>query len=565
MTFKNEKIVKTKSCVKCQINFDITDKDLEFYDKVSPVFEWKKYPIPSPKLCPDCRQQRRLSFRNERFLYKAKCDLTGKEMVSIFSPDKPYTVYDQSVWWSDAWDPMSYGRDFDLEGSFFLQFDELCKQVPKSNLITDFSELVNSPYVNLAWVSKDCHFIFETDRCDRCMYSYTIYDSTDCIDCNNISDSINCYECISIKNGYNLSYCKQCSDCSNCLACVNCISCQNCYGCSNLTGSSYCIFNKQYSQEDYEQRLSTLSAQNDMQHVFSSAIHKSLSGIWNHWEITGDYITHSKNIIESYDVTDSENCKYCSIVSDSKDCMDYTSWWENSSLMYECHNSGASASQLLFCNFVWDSSSSILYSNLCSGNNSYLFGCVGLRSKSYCIFNKQYSRQEYEKLVPKIIEKMIQDWEWWEFFPSSSSLFGYNETVANIYLPLNQQQAQWEWLHWSDYQNPKPNVSKTIPADKLPECIWDIPDDILNWAIECEVTQKPFMVTQQELQFYRRHELSIPRRHPDRRHLDRMALRNPRKLFTRECTKCNTSIQTTYSPERSEKIYCEQCYNREIY
>ncbi|MBU0627024.1 hypothetical protein KKG31_00015 [Patescibacteria group bacterium] len=49
---------------------------MEFYSKVSPIIAGKKYLIPAPTLCPDCRQQRRISFRNERSLYKRKCDLT---------------------------------------------------------------------------------------------------------------------------------------------------------------------------------------------------------------------------------------------------------------------------------------------------------------------------------------------------------------------------------------------------------------------------------------------------------------------------------------------------------
>jgi len=33
-----ENIVEIKSCRNCQIEFSITDTDLEFYEKVSPVF-----------------------------------------------------------------------------------------------------------------------------------------------------------------------------------------------------------------------------------------------------------------------------------------------------------------------------------------------------------------------------------------------------------------------------------------------------------------------------------------------------------------------------------------------
>ena len=87
-----EKIIETKVCKKCSSNFDITDFDLEFYKKVSPKFNWEKFQIPAPTFCPDCRQQRRLSFRNERNLYKRKCDATEKEIISIYSPDKKYLI-----------------------------------------------------------------------------------------------------------------------------------------------------------------------------------------------------------------------------------------------------------------------------------------------------------------------------------------------------------------------------------------------------------------------------------------------------------------------------------------
>ena len=120
-------------------------------------------------------------------------------------------------------------------------------------------------------------------------------------------------------------------------------------------------------------------------------------------------------------------------------------------------------------------------------------------------------------------------------------------------------------FNWSDYESPAPQVSKTIPASMLPDDIKDIPDDILNWAIVCEVTRKPFRIIKQELDFYRKHSVPVPRRHPDQRHLDRMKLRNPRKLFDRNCDKCDKEIKTTYSPERPEIIYCEDCYKKEVY
>jgi hypothetical protein len=54
--------------------------------------------------------------------------------------------------------------------------------------------------------------------------------------------------------------------------------------------------------------------------------------------------------------------------------------------------------------------------------------------------NRQYTKEEYELLVPKIIEKMMSDGEWGEFFPAILSPFGYNETVAQEYFPLTREE-----------------------------------------------------------------------------------------------------------------------------
>jgi hypothetical protein len=140
--------METKQCKHCNSDFGITNKDLDFYDKVSPVFNGEKFGIPSPTLCPECRQQRRLSFRNERKLYKRKCDATGKNIVSIYSPDKEYKVYSQDFWWSDKWSALDYGRDFDFEKPFFEQIDKMMKEVPRSSVINGLNE--NSYYCNHA-------------------------------------------------------------------------------------------------------------------------------------------------------------------------------------------------------------------------------------------------------------------------------------------------------------------------------------------------------------------------------------------------------------------------------
>lgn len=108
-------------------------------------------------------------------------------------------------------------------------------------------------------------------------------------------------------------------------------------------------------------------------------------------------------------------------------------------------------------------------------------------------------------------------------------------------------------------------MKKIIPAEKLPDDIKDIPDDILNWAIKCKESGRPFKIQKAELEFYRKMNLPIPHFHPDIRHKNRMQKRNPRKLWKRNCAECSIEIETTYAPDRPEKVLCEECYLKIIH
>jgi hypothetical protein len=202
---------------------------------------------------------------------------------------------------------------------------------------------------------------------------------------------------------------------------------------------------------------------------------------------------------------------------------------------------------------------------------------VGLRGKQYCILNTQYTKEEYEGLVPQIIEHMRKDGNsaavnssgasgsWGEYFPARLSTFAYNESVSSEEFPLLEEEVRAQGWKWRDEREEIPRVHRMIPARQLPDRIDDIPDDVLNWAIQCEETGRPYRITKQELACYRKMRLPIPRLHPDERYRRRMLLRNPRKLWTRTCAKCGNRIQTSYAPDRPEVVYCEKCYLETVY
>ena len=564
-----EKIVENKQCKHCDIIFEITDKDLEFYDKISPKFNGEKFQIWTPNLCSLCRRQRRYTFRNEWKLYKRKCDFSWKDIISIYSPNKEIIVYDSDIWWWDSWDALNYGINYDNNKSFFEQFSELMKKVPFQNAyITRDSE--NSLYWNHIWKMKDCYLCFASWICEKTMYSSQLMNATYVLDSTDWTNLEKCYQTINCEWCFGLFYSINSNNCTNSYFLYNCQDCTDCFLCYDLVWKKYYIKNKEYSKEDYYKKIKELKEEYFVKwwwfisEIKDKTINKNLL-IINSENSLWDNLKNCNNVSYSYHISEAENCKYIEnwwIV-----CNNTYDWywvWEDLDLWYEIIDTWVNA--ILSCfNGICHECSYTFYSFNCHNNCSNLFGCIWLKNKEYCILNKQYSKKEYEKIVPQIINNMKKNNEWWEFFSSKISPFGYNETVANEYFPLTKNEALNNWYNWSDYEVPFPKVEKIIPANKLPNSIDKIPDDILNWAIKCEKTNKPFKIVPLELKFYRDNDIPIPQKSPEERHLERKKISNPKEIYGTKCDKCWIEIKSVFSKESWKKVYCEECYNKEVY
>jgi hypothetical protein len=279
-------------------------------------------------------------------------------------------------------------------------------------------------------------------------------------------------------------------------------------------------------------------------------------------EVSGDYLKNSKHLHYCFDVSYGEDCAHTFAGFKVKDLMDVCHATEGE-LAYEGMSVGYASHRILFTNGAWSCSNLLYCDNAQSSQN--LFGCIGMKHANYCILNKQYTEEEYERLVPQIIERMRQDGVWGEFFPSGISPFAYNETTAQTYFKTTADEAIRYGFRWRQASDTPLSGERTVAAHLLPASIEGTPDEVLKWAILCEATGRPFRIVKQELLFYREHHLPLPHLHPDERHRRRMALRNPRKLWNRNCADCHKPIATSYAPERPETVYCEPCYLKEVY
>jgi hypothetical protein len=558
-----------KTCVNswCGTSFAITPDDLAFYGKLSASAP-ELQGVPPPTHCPDCRQQRRLARRNERSYYNRRCDLCSKEIIAMYAADVPFPVYCYACFWSDRWGPLSYGRNFDGTRPFLDQFQELQNAVPRIALFGKNNE--NCEFINHSVNSRNCYLCVDVAQCQDTYYSKWMIDCRDCCDCYQLEKSECCYESQYSVNLNHSLYAFLCDKSSNLAFCYDCEDCHDCFLCCHLRHKRFCIGNEQLSEGAYRREMEqwdfgsskTLAeALKRYEDLWKKTFHRHQQVLFSE-NCSGDFIYHCKNVKDSFGVIESQDCRYCYDAGHMKDCLDAYEPAFDCELQYDAHGCNG-GKRLLACHICYDNDA-LAYCDFCH-NSSHLLGCIGLKRKQHCILNKQYSKEEYLTLLPRIIEQMRADSEWGSFFSVTLSPFAYNETVAQEYYPLTQEEVAARGWQWKEKSNDVANVERTIPGELLPEHTKDIPDDVLNWAITCPVTKRPFRLIRQELSFYRRVRLPIPRLHPDERYKRRMAFTNPRKLWKRECMKCRKEIQTTYSPERPEIVYCEECYLKEVY
>ncbi len=588
---------ETRSCQNCKNTFTIEDEDFAYYEKVN---------VPAPTWCPECRLIRRMATSNLKNLYPDTCDLCGKKMLSMYSPDKPFKVYCNTCWWSDKWDATTYEREYDFNKTFFEQYYELQLQVPQMALSVNTPTVENSDFCNGAGYIKNCYWVFFADYSQDCFYSDYIVKMKDSFECLRSRDSELCFQCTNVTNSYGTFYSVDCDNCTNVMFSIDCIGCQDCFGCAGLRKKQFCIFNKQYSEKEYKEKIAELqpSSYKKLQELkeqahqtWLSVPRKFMHGTRNQ-DVTGDYVSSSKNVKNGFFITEAEDCKYCAMAYlDVKDCFDYASWGDGVSLIYDSFGVGHRSTNVQFSYNAWESLSEIFYSTYCF-SSSNLFGCAGLSKKQYYILNKQYSKEDYESMVQKIRtqmnEKPYKDskgrtYTFGEFFPIEFNLHNYNESFAQEFFPKKKEEVEKLGWPWHDFASK--NFQVTMQPEVLPDNVSDAPETITKEIIGCAHAGKcndqcttAFKIIPQELSFYKKHGMALPRLCPNCRLQERRAQLQPMKLWSRTCackgTKagthnntekhfhgedaCPNTFETSYSPERKEIVYCEECYRSEM-
>ncbi len=559
---------ETKKCQNCKNEFVIEPDDFAFYEKMK---------VPAPTWCPQCRFRRRIIWRNERKLFRGKSALSGKNLLTLYPPEAGYIIYGNEEW-KGGYDPLAYGQEMDFNRPFLTQLFELNKKVPKP--AGSRIRIVNSEYSDNASDLKNCYLLFNSNFDEDSGYGNGVDRCQFCYDNSHIQGCERCYHSFWLTNCYQAHFSSRCEDCTDIWFSRDCRGCNNCIGCANLRTKNYCIFNKQYSKEEYQAKLKefNFSSWKNLAGMSKKAKefwlkfpNKFMQGIKNQ-NVSGEFVTNSKNVLDSYVIRECENLRYVQYSQEpsSKDCYDLSVGGYNAEQIYECAICGWGAYNVKFSWECWDNALNMEYCAYCH-NSSDLFGCASMQNGQYCILNKRYSKEEYENLVAKIkkhmddmpyVDKLGRVYKYGEFFPAESSPFAYTHTISPDHFPLTKEEAIVQGFRWQD---PNPTEYQTTKdARNLADNIEDVGTEILKEIIKCEKCGRAYRIIEPELQFLKQMKIPVPRWCVDCRHHDRISQRNPAIFYNRKCDKCGKDIKTSYAPDRPEIVYCEACYQQEV-
>jgi len=546
----------------CEGGFQITDEDIEFL---------KMLRAPVPLYCPTCRRIRRFVHMGVMRLFKRDCQAPGhtEQMISIFPKECPFPVHDYDYSISEAFDPFSFGVDYQAGQSALAQLFSLRKRFPLPSFINRDSSSINCEYSNGGRSSKNCYYTSGAFNSENVWYSGLINRSKEVMASRAVVGCDTVYETLGVECLYKTAFAYFSKDCSDSTLLFDCRNCTDCFGCVNLRSKSYCLFNEQKTKEEYE---AFMAANTPLSHTalvgyterfwdLVRSLPANASRNTGSENVSGVLIENSRSVFDVTDSKKAEHVRHADGALTHKDSMDVL-FSGGSEMLYQTTNVGSSSSRVKFSiSSKFTTDSEFVFN---SRNIANCFMCFGLDGKSYCVLNKQYTPEEYWPLVDAIKTEMLGSGEYGEHPEMTFSAQAYNFSLAGLYYPLPDETIRK--LGGYIAEEPDTNVGsiETVESADLPDTIAQTDDSILAKAIICEETGRPFRIIPEELAFYRKLGVPLPHVHPNVR-LDRKYRFSPTGIrYYTLCAKCGKDIQSIFDPKDGYLLYCESCYQQEV-
>jgi len=396
---------------------------------------YKKFNVPPPKVSPQTIwKQHGLWLVGFQFWYQ-KHPLTGKPLIGIVHPASVLKMLpDQELLEKDF---SSEAVSYDARQPFFEQWRRLQLRVP---FPTSHNHLEPKNSITFGSQGDEDSYFVGTSRTKKsffCHFSSAVEDSAEIFESVSVTQSYNIVHSFRI---FRCQYVQESFDCLNSAFLFDCRNCENCFGAINQRNKKYLWFNEQLSKDEWETRragvdLGSRKVAKKYQQEFVLLITKQ--GIWPEnfndcvTNSTGEYLNKTVNVQESYFCGENALNQYrvAFSIGSSTDCA-MSSYVIFAHDVY--HSSAVSrSSDCRFCFFA-PQSNHLEYCLLCY-NCEYCFGCVGLNRKQFCIFNQQYSEEEYWKRIDELKCAMLERGEYGEFFPVAFSPRYWADSHAVLY------------------------------------------------------------------------------------------------------------------------------------
>ena len=532
---------KVREQRKCQITgkqFSVSDSEKDLY---------RKHGLPTPLISPEEAIRRKLAFVSSGKFYRRTCDKSAEIIESVYPQNTQFPVYKASIWWSREFDATEYGREFSFDKMFVEQMLELWRVVPRPSFISTNYDSCN--YVHYVDGATSCSHLLLCSDVINCHYGHFLNKCRNCWDSYHLTSCDGCYECIHCESCLKLVYSEYCMNCVDSYFLSNCRNCRNCIFCSNIDGGEFMIRNKKVSKDEYYGFLSRLELNNRSE--FETAISNFNSHVSTHplpylvgdivGKNTGNYLWNCKDCHSSYDCHNCSKVFHCESMIDATECLDGVGYGRNSKMLAQFALLGDRAENIRNSVDCWNNVSNLDYCSHCEDSNN-LFACVGLRKKSFCIFNKQYSENEYLTLRKRIIDHLKYHKHWGHFFTPGFCGLAYNVSAAQVFMPLSRAPAKLMGFRWDDEQENvgaadlllEANSGSGLVLQAVPEEINQLEALADKSIFVCEISAEAIEFSPQEIALYKEFNIAPPRRAAFQRHLDRISRMNRKRVETIE-------------------------------
>lgn len=297
---------------------------------------------------------------------------------------------------------------------FFNELNRIIRSQPLPPLKIVSSE--NCEYSDNIYYSKNITYGFDVVSCTNCTYIYDSFHSHNCFDCDYADEAELCYESVDPFKAFNcdfVNYCARIRDSSYSHWCWNA---HDLFGCVYLQNKSFCIFNRQLTEEEYREKVKLYKkwpAEKILATVEELKKRYPLTQTIEAHNVNttyGNYMHYNKNCYLCFDAAHDEDCAYLYDSFHCKSSFDLTFGTDNE-LSYEVVSSSKIFNSR-YVSFSQNCRDSAYLINCTNVRDS--LGCVGLTHKKYCILNRQFTKEEYSRVSKQIISEIRKDNPGWE-------------------------------------------------------------------------------------------------------------------------------------------------------